>query len=292
MVSLTAWVESWIDGRSIRLKPSTIDGYRGNLRRYIASHPIGSMPIGEIAPEHIIVLLAPIVAKGYTRQAQLVQILLGAAFKAAVKQRILTYNPVDCVDKLQHSAKKTPWLTAEQARQFLRCARQRKDPFLLAWELGMVCGLRRGEILGLKYQDIDFDRMQLHVCRQRIQLHGQLIEAPPKSRTSVRMIPISAQMADQLRFQRRDGYLIDCSVGALCRALESALTAAQLPRITLHGLRHTMAAVAASDGVPIKILQQIMGHAQFSTTADVYAHVDLSALRGAALQIATRLEIA
>lgn len=292
MVSLTAWVESWIDGRSIRLKPSTIDGYKGNLRRYIAPHPIGSMPIGEIAPEHIIVLLAPIVAKGYTRQAQLVQILLGAAFKAAVKQRILTYNPVDCVDKVQHSAKYTPWLTAEQARQFLRCARQRNDPFLLAWELGLVCGLRRGEILGLKCQDIDFDRMQLHVCRQRIQLHGQLIEAPPKSRTSVRMIPISARMADQLRFQRRDGYLIDCSVGTLCRALESALTAAQLPRITLHGLRHTMAAVAASDGVPIKILQQIMGHAQFSTTADVYAHVDLLALRGAALQIATRLEIA
>lgn len=292
MVSLTAWVDSWIKCRSIRLKPSTIEGYRGNLRRYVAPHPVGSMPIGEIEPEHIIVLLAPIVEKGYTRQAQLVQIMLGAAFKYAVKQRILMYNPVDCVDKVQHSAKCTPWLTAEQARRFLRCARQRDDPFLLAWELGMVCGLRRGEILGLKYQDIDFDQQQLHICRQRIPLHGQLIEASPKSRTSVRDIPISTAMCDRLRFQRRTGYLIDCSVGALYRALENALTAADLPRISIHGLRHTMAAVAASDGVPIKILQQIMGHAQFSTTADVYAHVDRTALRGAALQIATRLEIA
>lgn len=292
MVSLTDWIQSWIECRSIRLKPSTIDGYRGNLRRYIAPHPIGSMPIGDIAPEHIIVLLAPIVAKGYTRQAQLVQILLGAALKAAVKQRILPYNPVDCVDKVQHSAKYTPWLSAEQARRFLRCAKQRNDPFLLAWHLGLVCGLRRGEILGLKYQDIDFDQMQIHVCRQRVPRGGQLIEAPPKSRTSVRDIPISQAMADQLRFQRRSGYLIECSLSALYRALESALTAAELPRISIHGLRHTMAAVAASDGVPIKILQQIMGHAQFSTTADVYAHVDRTALRGAALQIATRLEIA
>lgn len=292
MVSLTAWVESWIECRSIRLKPSTIDGYRGNLRRYIAPHPIGDMPINEIAPEHIVVLLAPIVAKGYTRQAQLVQILLGAALKAAVKQRILMYNPVDCVDKLQHTAKATPWLNADQARHFLRVAKQRQDPFLLAWQLGMVCGLRRGEILGLKYQDIDFDRMLLHICRQRIRLGGELVEASPKTRTSVRDIPISSSMADMLRFQRRTGYLIECSVGMLCRALDGALQAAELPRITLHGLRHTMAAVAASDGVPIKILQQIMGHAQFSTTADIYAHVDRAALRGAAMQIATRLEIA
>lgn len=292
MVSLTDWIQSWIECRSIRLKPSTIDGYRGNLRRYIAPHPVGSMPISEVAPEHIIVLLAPIVAKGYTRQAQLVQILLGAAFKAAVKQRILKYNPVVCVDKLQHSAKRTPWLSAEQARRFLRCAKQRNDPFLLAWQLGLVCGLRRGEILGLKYQDIDFDQMQIHVCRQRVPRDGQLIEAPPKSRASVRDIPISSAMADMLRFQRRTGYLIECSLSALYRALESALTAAELPRISIHGLRHSMAAVAASDGVPIKILQQIMGHAQFSTTADVYAHVDRTALRGAALQIATRLEIA
>lgn len=292
MVSLTAWVESWIDGRTIRLKPSTIEGYRGNLRRYIAPHPVGMLPIGEIAPEHIVVLLAPIVAKGYTRQAQLVQILLGAALKHAVKQRILLYNPVDCVDKIQHHAKTTPWLTVEQAQHFLRCAKQRNDPFLLAWELGMVCGLRRGEILGLKYQDVDFDRMQLRVCRQRIQLRGQLVETTPKSRASVRDIPISAALCDQLRFQRRTGYLIDCSMATLYMALESALRAAELPRITIHGLRHTMAAVAASDGVPIKILQQIMGHAQFSTTADIYAHVDRTAVRGAALQIATRLEIA
>lgn len=292
MVSLTAWMESWIECRSIRLKPSTIDGYRGNLRRYIAPHPIGDMPINEIAPEHIVVLLAPIVAKGYTRQAQLVQIMLGAALKYAVKQRILMYNPVDCVDKIQHTSKETPWLTADQARHFLRVARDRRDPFLLAWQLGMVCGLRRGEILGIKYQDIDFDRLQLHVCRQRVPRNGKLIEAPPKSRTSVRDIPISSAMAEQLRFMRRDGYLVDCSMGMLYTALEKALRAAQLPRISLHGLRHTMAAVAASDGVPIKILQMIMGHAQFSTTADVYAHVDRGALRGAALQIATRLEIA
>lgn len=287
MITLADWISAWIDLRTIRLKKSTVEAYRGNLRRYIANTEIGQMDLTEIDAPHIVMLLSPIVAKGYTRQAQLVQVLIGAALRSAQKQRIICYNPMDCVDKIQHKKQTTAWLTPDQAAHFLRTARERQDPYLVAWMLGILCGLRRGEILGLRYEDIDFQRKRIHICRQRL-----TTETTPKTMTSDRVIPMPDCLGDLLRWQNREGYIVSCSASTLYKALHNALDYAALPRISIHGLRHTMAATAATDGVPIKVLQCLMGHAQYSTTADIYAHVDFSAEIGALLQICTRLEIA
>lgn len=292
MVTLSEWVHAWIERRSIRLRPSTISGYRGNLRRYIAPAPVGSMPLDAIAPEDLIVLLSPIVGRGFTRQAQLVQILIGAALKDAVRQRIISWNPMDCVDRIQHRSQITPWLTPDQAAQLLRSARAASDPLYPAWLLGLCCGLRRGEILGLKWTDIDFVQGIVHVRRQLIRVDGKILETPPKTSTSCRDVPLPAVLADQLRFMRRGQRIVQATPDGLQGGLDAACRRAGVPRITLHGLRHSMAAVAATEGVPIKVLQEIMGHAQYTTTADVYAHVDRTAVRFAAQKVAARLEIA
>ena len=291
MVSLSMWVQSWIERRSIRLRPSTISGYRGSLRRYITPSVVGSLPLDEIAPEDLIVLLSPIVAKGYTRQAQLVQILVGAALKDAVKQRIIPWNPMDCVDRIQHKSTMTAWLTPDQAAQLLRSAREAADPMLTAWMLGLCCGLRRGEILGLRRSDVDFAAGVIHIRRQLIRVDGKLMETPPKTLSSIRDIPLPAMLADMIRFCGGDR-IVPTTADGLQAALDAACTRASVPRITLHGMRHTMAAVAASEGVAIKDLQELMGHAHYSTTADVYAHVDRAAVRRAAVRVAARLEIA
>ena len=291
MVSLSMWVQSWIERRSIRLRPSTISGYKGSLRRYITPSPVGDLPLDAVAPEDLIVLLSPIVAKGYTRQAQLVQILLGAALRDAVKRRIIPWSPMDAVDKIQHKSKFTAWLTPDQSAQLLRSARDAGDPLYIAWLLGLCCGLRRGEILGLRRSDVDFEGGVLHVRRQLIRVDGKLLETVPKTMNSVRDIPLPTVVADQLRFVTRDR-IVPATADRLQNGLEAACRRADVPRITLHGLRHSMAAVAASEGVAIKVLQEIMGHAQYSTTADVYAHVDRTAVRIAARRVAARLEIA
>lgn len=292
MVTLSSWVQSWIERRSIRLAPSTISGYRGSLRRYITPSVVGAMALEEIAPEDLIVLLSPIVGRGHTRQAQLVQILVGAALRDAARRRIIPWNPMDAVDKIQHRAKKTAWLAPDQAAQLLRSARERSDPYYIAWVLGLCCGLRRGEILGLKFEDIDFAAGVLHVQRQLIRVDGQIIESAPKTLTSIRDVPLPAMVAERLRFCRPACRVIDATPDTLKNALNRACACAGVPRITLHGLRHSMAAVAATEGVPIKVLQEIMGHAQYSTTADIYAHVDRSAVIHALRKVGARLEIA
>lgn len=291
MVTLACWVESWIERRSIRLAPSTISGYRGSLRKYIAPSPVGAMPLDQIAPEDLIVLLSPILGKGYTRQAQLVQILIGAALRDAVRQRIIPWSPMDCVDKVRHKSQMTAWLTPDQAAELLRAARAAADPFYPAWLLGICCGLRRGEILGLRWTDVDFAGCVLHVRRQLIRIDGQLLETAPKSLSSVRDVPLPSMLADQLRFLRQGERVVVATPDALQRALDAACARADVPRITLHGLRHSMAAVAATEGVLIKVLQEIMGHAQYTTTADVYAHVDRKAVQFATRKVVARLEI-
>ena len=292
MVSLSEWVCSWIERRSIRLAPSTISGYRGSLRRYIEPVPVGAMPIDQIAPVDLVVLLSPIIGKGYTRQAQLVQILVGAALKDACRQGIIPRNPMDTVDKVRHKSKKTAWLMPDQAAQLLRSARDAADPMYVAWLLGLCCGLRRGEILGLCWPDVDFAAGVVHIRRQLIRVDGRLMETPPKTHTSCRDVPLPPVLSDQLRFMARGMKIIQATPDSLQTALDAACRRAGVPRITLHGLRHSMAAVAASEGVPIKVLQEIMGHAQYSTTADIYAHVDRTAVKRASVSIAARLEIA
>lgn len=291
MVTLSEWVSSWIDRRTLRLAPSTISGYRGNLRRYIIPSPAGSLPIDHIAPEDLIVLLSPIVARGHTRQAQLVQILLGAALKDAVRRQIIAVNPMILLDRIQHKSNVTAWLTPEQAKKLLSTSRERGDPFYPAWLLGLCCGLRRGEILGLKWTDIETD--ELHVRRQHIRIDGKTLETPPKSLTSIRDIPLPHGLARQLfSYRGISPYVVNATADQLAGALDHALKMADLPKISLHGLRHTMAATAASEGIPIKVLQQLMGHAHYSTTADLYAHIDRFAIEKASRTIATRLEIA
>ena len=304
MVTLTQWINSWIERRSIRLAPQTISGYRTILRKYIASSDVGMTQIGDLTPEELIVLLSPILANGYSRQAQLTQILINAALKDAVRQRIIPWNPMDCVDKIHHRKRSAVWLSADEAIQLLECARIAGDPFYPAWVLGLCCGLRRGEILGLKWSDIDFTASTMHIQRQRIRVEGRILETPPKSDSSNRVIPLAEPVREQLRRIRRIGavYVLEqngepLTDKALEHGLEMAVDRAGVRRITLHGMRHTMAATAATQGIPIKILQSIMGHAQYSTTADIYAHVDRSAIIDAVETVAkstlcARLEIA
>lgn len=297
-MKLTEMVKNWIDRKTINRAPSTISGYRTLLRKYIEPTQIGDMDAAQIDESDIIELLRPLIEAGYTRQAQLLQILVSAVFKDAVRRRVLVYNPVLCVEKVQHITKSIQWLSVEQAQQLLKTSMDQHDPLFIAWLLMLCCGLRRGEILGLRWTDIDFERAEIHVRRQKIRIDGTVRCTRPKSAASVRDIPLDDHLLALLRLMRAgDGDILDgVTDKQLHDGLDRALIAAGVPRVTLHGLRHTMAAAAAEEGVSIKVLQILMGHAHYQTTADIYSHVNQAPRRMAAQIIArcfvgTRLEI-
>lgn len=284
-------VKNWIDRKEINRAPSTISGYRRLLRLYILTSPIANVSADELTEGDMIALLTPLIRRGCTRQAQLLQVLVLAVLRDAVRRRVLPFNVMDGVEKVKHQKQFTPWLTIDQARRFLETARIGNDPFYLAWVLMLCCGLRRGEILGLRWTDVDFDRKILRVERQKVRIERTVYVTRPKSAASVREIPLDDHLVALLRLRRRgDGDILEgVTDTTLRRALDRAVCAAGVPRVTLHGLRHTMAATAAGKGVPVKVLQSIMGHAHFQTTADIYAHVDQKPRRDAQILIASML---
>lgn len=275
-VSLSDYVDTWIKSR-LNLSRSTISGYTRLHRLYIAETRVGGVPIEELTEADMVDMLRPLIERGCTRQAQLLQVLVSAALRSAVRRREICFNPMDSVDHVKHCPKVTSWLSVDQAKQLLSTSAEAGDPYYVAWLLMLCCGLRRGEMLALRWSDIDEARMELHIQRQAVVVDRVTHITRPKSLSSVRDIPLDADLLTILRLIRRsqeDIILPDCTRSKLADALDRALMRARLPRVTLHGLRHTMASVAAEDGVQVKILQSLMGHAHYQTTADIYAHVN------------------
>lgn len=273
---LSDLVAGWITTRSINLAPSTVSGYWTLYRLYIAGTRVGNTSIADLDGSDMIELLKPLLGRGCTRQAQLLQVLVSAALRSAVRRREICWNPMDEIDHVKHRSAITPWLTVDQARQLLTSSAEADDPYYIAWLLMLCCGLRRGEMLALRWSDIDEQRKVLHVTRQKIQIDGRVLITRPKSASSVRDIPLVDDLLSILRLHRTppDDIMLGVTRKMFADALDRALQRAELPRVTLHGLRHTMAAVAAEDGVQVKILQSLMGHAHYQTTADIYAHVN------------------
>ena len=269
-------VRAWIDARTLSRAPSTISGYNRLYRLYIVNTRVGGMVLEDLDGSDMIELLTPLIQRGCTRQAQLLQVLVSAALRQAVKKRLLTWSPMDEVEKVGHVSRLSAWLTIDQARQLLASSAAAGDPFYIAWLLMLCCGLRRGEMLGLRWSDIDRPRKLLHVERQKIEVDGKVLTTRPKSACSVRDIPLNETILNRIPLHRgKDADILKgVSRAMLAGALDRAIILADVPRVTLHGLRHTMAATAAEDSISVKVLQTLLGHAHFQTTADIYAHVN------------------
>lgn len=286
--SVSNYLTSWLDLRASSLAPSTLCGYRRCLRLHIAPL-IGGVPLGELSPAHVLSTLAPLCAAGHTRQAQLVRILLRCALQDAVRMQLIPSNPADAVRPPAHRKAPIKYWSAEQIHTFLQA--QRFSPIYHAWLLALLCGLRRGELLGLRWADVDLASGQIDIRSQRMVVDRRVVEKPPKSASGRRSIPLPPAVLEQLHRERRrsrSAYVLSHPDGSpwspqqLRRALDAACAASGVPRLHLHGLRHSMATAALEAGVDVKVLQALLGHAHMATTADTYLHPSLT-LRGQAL---------
>lgn len=273
------WICQWIDLRSAKLKPRTIESYRDLLRLHIAP-AIGRKGLKRVKPEQIQQLLADLCAAGHSRTAELCYVLLRASMRDAVRSRHMRYSPMDAVQRPDHRPAPGKAWTPDQCAAYLMAISGNRHR--LAFLLALLCGLRRGEICGLRWADVDLRARVLHIRNQRIRLAtGQIVDAPPKSDAGVRDVPIPVALLPLLRGLRRiGGYVDDITPSGLDAAHRRALIGVGLPYIRLHDLRHTMATNAVRHGATMRALQAVLGHAHYQTTADMYTHPDLDMLRG------------
>lgn len=266
----------WLQGRSGGLAPRTIESYRSTFKTHI--QPYAPVFINDLTAHHCAAMIRRQQDAGHTRTAVAVYTVLKLLCREALHDKLLRYDPLENIKRPQHTAKHYQHLHDDQIGAYLRIAEH--DRLALAWLLALCCGLRRGELCGLRWSDIDFMHMVMHISNQRVTVDGQTLDTPPKSESGNREIPIPGQLLPLLAIhQQASGYVLQhggkpYTPFGLDQAHRRMCARAGLPAMTLHGLRHTMATAAISSGVSVKTLQCLLGHASYRVTADTYAHVE------------------
>ena len=278
MQTLNEYLKDWLALRSGGLRARTVESYESLIRLHIG--PIlGHVAVDQLTAYDIRPLLAKIVSDGHTRTAELCYVMLKAALAD------LEPSPMKGVPRPVHVQSIPDAWSDEQISAYKNALDGHAHG--LALSLGLVLGLRRGEICGLRWQDIDWDLEEVHVCNQRMRLDsGQIIDAPPKSRSGFRNIPVPAPLMAKLRQARQlSGYIDGISPSGLDAAHRALVRQLGLPYLPLHGLRHSMATACIRHGGEMRALQIVLGHSDYSVTANRYTHPD-SKMRRAAVDAA------
>jgi integrase len=320
-ITVTAYLDDWLDSHAMEIKPRTLLDYRACIRLYVTPR-IGHQPIQAVRPPTITKPYRDLLASGgrhgrplaITTVTHLHAVLRKAFRDAVIVDGLIGSNPVERAKRPRTQAQEpgTVW-TVAQLRAFLTTARQHR--LFAFFHAAAYTGTRRGELLNLRWTDIDLDAKDITITGSTAVIAGQRVNGTTKSgRTRVISIDDETvavlrqrkadQAAEQLRVGdswrgTKDGYVFTTGWGEpiypdTVTSLMSKLIRAhnepgqgarpkdQLPRARLHDLRHLHATTLLLSGVPVHVVAARLGHADPAVTLRVSAHVIRSAEAAAA----------
>lgn len=291
--TMAVYLRYWLDSYCApRLAANTLNGYRTNIEKHIIPL-IGSIKLNRLQPLDVQTLYTKASEKGLSSTSvRYIHNTLHKALEQAVKLQMIARNAADFADAPIVAHYEAHTLTPEQARKLVSACEGSEIyiPVLLA----LMLGLRRGEALGLQWQDVDFSNRKLRICRSAGWLHGEFILSNTKTRNSRRTLLLSDMEVEALRQQRvtlsawenefGEGFnqlnLVNCrrdgsplTTNALQRMFKNVLNENALPDIRFHDLRHTNATFMLCGEVPAKIVSSRLGHSTIGITLDTYSHV-------------------
>ncbi|WP_028521296.1 tyrosine-type recombinase/integrase [Ruminococcus flavefaciens] len=301
---LFLYIEEWIDHSSAKLQPTTIDGYRqlcnGRIRAFFESRGTTVYDLTEEDLNEFYAYLAKQGLKGASQQRY--HGLIHSAYSFLMKHQYIDSNPCDFADRPKAEKYRGAYYNQSELTELFRAAKESEIyiPVLLA----AYYGLRRSEVLGIKWSNIDFEngtiRIAHKVVEQKVDGKYQTVgHDKMKTESSNRILPLMKEVAMALRSlklhqdeQRRlcgnsyvheyDDYVCVNEIGQLLRPnyvtakFSELLKENGLKHIRYHDLRHSCASLLLANGVPMKEIQEWLGHSNYRTTADVYSHLDFS----------------
>jgi integrase len=290
----------WLPAVKARLKASTWDSYSRNIRLHI-SPELGPIPLQALTATRLNEFYASLISEGRRDgngglAPKTVRYLHGIIRKAladAARWNLLQRNVADQADPptIRSTAPEMKTWTADELAQFLDFVSD--DQLYAAWVVAATAGLRRGEVLGLRWIDIDLNASRLSVQQTLVSVAYETRFSVPKTARSRRSVSLDATTVAALRAHRKrqleermswgqayrdSGLVVTREDGTLVhpdrftQMFDKHVKDAGLPRIRLHDLRHTHATLALGAGVHPKVVSERLGHATVAFTLDVYSH--------------------
>ena len=295
-----AYARGWLE-RQTHYAPSTLAGYRQMLERVYGE--IGQIRLKELRPITIEYLLerlrkqpGPSGRKLGEATVQKYWGVVSVVLNDAKRNQIIAYNPAQCIGKPEAKYREQKIPTDKEAKRFLGLLEQAPVLYRSYFTLMMLTGMRRGELCALRWSDIDWRQRALHIRRNVVKLSGQpILVKEPKTRAGVRVVYLSKELCKLLRVwqkesvwekeQRGEGgleeedYLFRQPGGdpmvpsTFTFRFKKILREGNLPdNLNVHSLRHTNASMLIAQGVDVRTVAGLLGHAQPSTTLDIYSH--------------------
>lgn len=315
-LTVNDYFKKWLTEKERQVKPSTMEQYE-----YVADRlkpHIGRVKLDKLTPLQIQNALSAITdditAKELERKrnhaktkgddpdkvtvprgmgsntANKCRTVLLMAYKQAIRWQLVTRNPVEVVDSLKIEEKELELWTPAEAARFIDTARSHR--LFALFYLGMATGLRRGELLGLRWQDVQGTVLQ--VKQSLVKVKAKVMISTPKTARGKRRVSLSPDVVEVLAEHklkqdaekamlgeawRADDLVFTSEVGTpinpdnLKRVRHKLMDDAQVPRVRLHDLRHLHASIAIKNGTDPKVLADRLGHARASFTLDRYTHL-------------------
>jgi integrase len=309
------WLDVWLrDYKRPSIRPVTLDSYATMVRVHLKP-ALGQIPLQALRPDQVQRFYNGKREAGFSvRTVRYLHTILHGALKQAMKSQLVVRNVSEATTLPVGKTRMMHPFTLGQVQQFLDAVRE--DRFFAAFFLEVGTGLRRGELLGFRWRDVDLEAGVVHVRQTLIRVGNhdaiasnrktRLIFQEPKTEQSRRTIPIPAGIIEELKRHKarqaqekllmgeayEDHGLVFCQANGqpidprnFTRRFERLLQQAELPHIRFHDTRHTFATLMLELGEAPKVVQSMLGHTKISTTLDIYSHVSLDLERQAAAKL-------
>lgn len=294
--TLATYLENWLATVKPTVRPSTWLRYRGLCRVHVIPR-IGRVRLGRLQPGHLDQLYAATLAAGLSpTTAHHIHMVVHRALEVGLRQGVVSRNVADLVTPPRVTQGEMHVLKPDEVRAL--CAQATDDPCDAVTVLAVTTGMRQGELLALRWRDVDLVVRAIAVTATVQRLPGiGFVQGEPKtarSRRQVRLTPTGISILERRwELQTRDRELAvnlfeagdwvftnpfgrPISASVLRRRFGRLLTQAALPRVRFHDLRHTTATLLLAQGVHPKVVAELLGHSSVAVTLDRYSHVAMA----------------
>ena len=300
------WLEYWYETHSKpKIRPTTQLGYESRIRLHIVPE-IGNIPLNKLTQNALQQFYARLKKNGRKtlterfgeglsdRMVRMCHATCRSALEKAVQDGLIRTNPAIGCKLPPKKAREMQVLDRDELQRFLIQAKA--EGYYELFLLDLSTGLRRGELMALQWDDLDFETGVLNVNKQVYQVNGELQFSEPKTKNSIRKIVLPPSVVEVLREYKKtvnsrwmfpSPVKEDCPLtpGVVRQRLQLILEHAGCKHVRFHDLRHTFATLALQNGMDVKTLSAMLGHVSAATTLDIYTHITDDMQRTAAANI-------